>query len=114
MRGPSPLPEGEGKDLEPKNLAHLGWTGVGQNGASDIDRRDRAITAIPLLDAQRGRFVLINIDLGIRDIILVQEPLGDTAVASPRGGIDCHYYSHVLSFSLGVISQRTCHLIKLG
>ena len=113
MRGPSPLPEGEGKDLEPKSLAHLGWTGVGQNGASDIDRRDRAITAIPLLDAQRGRFVLINIDLGIRDILLVQEPLGDTAVASPRRGVDRHRYGHALSFSLSVIAHRTCYVIKL-
>jgi hypothetical protein len=46
--------------------------------------------------------------------MLVQEPLGDTAVASPRRGIDRHCYGHALSFSLVVISQRACYLIQLG
>ena len=100
--------------LEPKDLTQLGWTGVGQNGAIDIERRDHTIAAVPLLDAQSGVFVLVDIDLSIRDIMLVQEPLGDTAVASPRRGIDRHRYGHDLSFSLGVISQHACCLIKLG
>ena len=88
--------------LEPKNLAQLGWTGIGQNGAIDINRRDGAIATIPLLDAQSSRFVLVDIDLAIRDTMLVQEPLGDTAVASPRRGIDRHRYSHALSPSHSV------------
>ena len=111
---PTPLPGGEGaaQHLEPKSLAQLGWAGVGQNGATDIDRWDHAIAAVPLLDALGSLFVLVDIDLSIRDIMLVQEPLGDTAVASPRRGIDRHRYGHVLSFSLSVISQHTCCLIK--
>src|SRR5215467_9478429 len=50
-----------GQHLEPKRLAQLGWTGVGQNSTVDIDRRDRAIAAVPLLDAQSGLFVLVDI-----------------------------------------------------
>ena len=92
----------------------MGWTGVGQNGASDINGRDGAIAAIPLLDTQRGRFVLVNINLTIRDMLLVQEPLGDTAVASPRRGIDGHRYSHAVSFLLSVISQCAGYVIQLA
>jgi hypothetical protein len=44
--------------------------------------------------------------------MLVQEPLGDTAIASPRRGIDRHRYGHALSFSLSVISQRAGYLVK--
>jgi len=80
-------------------LAQLGWTRIGQDGAIDIDRRDGAIAAVPLLDAQGGRVVLVDINLAIRDIMLVQEPLGDTAVASPRGGVDRHRCGHAVSFS---------------
>ena len=100
--------------LEPKDLTQLGWTRIGQNGTTDIDCRDHAIAAVPLLDAQGSLFILIDIDLSIRNIMLVQEPLGDTAVASPRRGIDRHCSGHALSFSLGVISQRTCYLVQLG
>ena len=99
--------------LEPKDLAHLGRARIGQNGASDIDGWDGTITAIPLLDTQRSRFVFVDIDLGIRNILLVQEPLGYTAVASPRRGIDCHCDGHAVSFSLSVIAQRARSLIKL-
>ena len=91
----------------------MGWTRVSQNGTIDIDRWDHPIAAVPLLDAQGSLFVLVDIDLGIRDIMLSQEPLGDTAVASPRRRIDRHRYGHALSFSLGVISQRAGYLIKL-
>ncbi len=45
--------------------------------------------------------------------MLVQEPLGDTAVASPRRGIDRHRDGHALSFSVSVISQRASNLIEL-
>ena len=99
--------------LEPKSLAQLGWAGVGQNGATDIDRWDHAIAAVPLLDAQGSLFVLVDIDLSIRDIMLGQEPLGDLAISSPRRGIDRHRDGHGLSFSLSVISQRAGYLIKL-
>ena len=37
--------------LEPKDLTQLGWTGIGQDSAIDIDRWDHAIAAVPLLDA---------------------------------------------------------------
>ena len=110
---PSPALPLSPSPLKPERLAQLGWTGVGQDGTVDVDRRDRAIAAIPLLDTQSSLLVLVDIDLGIRDIMLVQEPLGDTAVASPRRGIDRHRDGHALSFSLSVISQRAGYLIQL-
>ena len=85
--------------LEPKDLAHLGRAGVGQNRAIDINRRDDTIPTVPAFDTQGSLFVLVDINLGIGDVLLVQEPLGDTAVASPRGGIDRHRCSHTVSFT---------------
>src|SRR5712691_205232 len=53
---PSPPGRGRGatsraQHLEPKDLAQLGWTGIGQNSTTYIDRWDHAIAAVPLLDA---------------------------------------------------------------
>ena len=87
--------------LEPKNLAYLGRAWIGKNSTIDINGRDDSIPAIPPFDTQGSLFVLVNIDLGIGDVLLVQEPLGDTTVASPRSGIDRHRCGHARSFSTG-------------
>jgi len=52
---PSPLRPlvsvGRSASLKSKDLTQLGWTGIGQNRTTDIDRWDHAIAAVPLLDA---------------------------------------------------------------
>ena len=42
---------GRSASLKSKDLTQLGWTGIGQNRTTDIDRWDHAIAAVPLLDA---------------------------------------------------------------
>ena len=58
-------------------------TGVGEDRPIDIDGWNRAIAVIPLLDTQRRILIHFDVNLSIGDIMLIQEPLGDTAVASP-------------------------------
>ena len=58
-------------------------TGVGQDCPIDIDGWNRAIAVIPLLDTQRSILVNFDVNFSIGDIMLIQEPLGDAAVASP-------------------------------
>ncbi len=49
---PRPLVSvGRNASLKSKDLTQLGWTGIGQNRTTDIDRWDHAIAAVPLLDA---------------------------------------------------------------
>ena len=75
--------------------------GVGEDRPVNIDGWDRAIAVIPLLDAARRILVRFDVNLTVGDIMLIQEPLGDAAVASPGGRIDRHRCRHALSFFTG-------------
>ena len=61
----------------------MSWTGVGEDRPINIDGWNRAIAVIPLLDTQRSILVRFDVNFSIGDIVLIQEPLGDAAVASP-------------------------------
>jgi len=61
----------------------LSRAGVGKDCAINIDGWNRAIAVIPLLDPQRSIFVSFDVNLSVGDMMLIQEPLGDAAVASP-------------------------------
>jgi hypothetical protein len=61
----------------------LSRAGVGEDGPINIDGWNRAIAVIPLLDTQRSILVNFDVNFSIGDIMLIQEPLGDAAVASP-------------------------------
>src|SRR4029450_329573 len=69
--------------LESKNLAQLSRAGVGKDCPINIDGWNRAIAVIPLLDTQCSILVRFDVNFSIKDIMLIQEPLGDAAIASP-------------------------------
>ena len=71
--------------------------GVGEDRPINIDGWNRATAVIPLLDTQRSILVRFDVNFSIGDIVLIQEPLGDAAVASPWGRIDRHRCRHTLA-----------------
>ena len=94
--------------LQPKHLAQLRRAGIGHNGATNIDGRDGAVAVVPLLNTQGRGFVIVNIDLGIRHMVFVQEPLGDAAVASPGGRVYRHRWCHEALLEKVVPGVRRC------
>lgn len=112
-------------ELQAQNLAQLGGARIGHDRPTDVESWHRAIAAIPLFDALGCRLIVINVNFRIGDLMFFQEPLGDAAIASPRGRIHRDSRGHISSCAglwdlwsacrgCGAVAQRPGELIQTG